>query len=1150
VKSPTQNDFQLKVSVDSLLTINLSSTGSGTHTAIYDAVIEEPSTEQRIRALEVNGNFYVTSKTGIKKISALSPYAISDAGGIRALDLNLSLDYTTTVGFLDPLKEVSYRMTWITTDINGNLIEGVPSYPATIYNPSDSTRNVFVQFIVPSTITTDYSYRIYRTSQADLGGSGDECKQVYEDRFDPSASVYNSSTRTITILDEQFDALRDSGTILYTNEFSGEGAAQANYAPPIAKDIASYQNYTFYANTQSNYQYTFTLLGQDGLSSLTNSTISSIVFSSGVSTFTFTSAHGLSATQKIALVGTVNSMDNTYTATYINTVKFSLPGDFTAIGTKWSIFTSYVTINKSTSSHNYYFVGRSDINKITVGSNGATVGGNYFNINSYDNQIPYYVWFNDTTAGTPSTDPNITNRIGLKVDYIGTGGSPDSTTAIALKIGQVLDATGDFRCTPSGADVTIETANNGYATNPTLTGLAGWTVTNLQEGFGEDSAKNYIRLSGLSSPAARIEDTAKSLCSVINRNVNEIVIANYISGTSELPGTVFLENKLVDNTSFSIIANNPTTGSMFNANLTTEQTASNESFPNRIYYSKFLQPEAVPKFNSVDVGPKDKRILRILGLRDSLFIFKEDAIYRLTGYSPASFQVILTDSSSNLVAPDSASILNNMIYALTAQGVATISESGVGVISRPIENILNKITSPAFVNYKKQCFGFGYEGDRSYILFTPFDPEDINATVAYRYNTFTQSWTSWEKEATCGLVEAGTNKIFLGAGDIDAIEVERKALTSKDYTDRQYDRLLTAYNNGFSLDNASQFSVGDAVVQTQYLSYVDFNRFVSKAKLDPSLLLSQSFSEISVGQNLRDRMNELVAELNVKDTSLKVVNLSDMDVDLLNNRINSNSHGLVNDDAVKFTGASLPNPLNSTSYFFVTNATTNNFQLTDENGTLITFTTIGSGSFTVSELYYTSNVEDFQQIQLDFNYNIDKINLSTGAFFNNYKQSEDTYEVGFLVVGVAKSVNKVTSNTTPVLFKGPVTHYKGITTNVVYSPIALGDPSITKHIRSGTLMVENYTLHNATVGYASDLSGAFEDIDFVLSGGTNWGDSIFGSVAWGGEGLAIPLRTLIPRNKQRCRYIKARFQHVNAFEKFSILGISYTFEPVSDRGYR
>ena len=134
-------------------------------------------------------------------------------------------------------------------------------------------------------------------------------------------------------------------------------------------------------------------------------------------------------------------------------------------------------------------------------------------------------------------------------------------------------------------------------------------------------------------------------------------------------------------------------------------------------FSKEQQPESVPTVNSFKIGPQDKAILRILGLRDSLFIFKEEGLYRLTGENESNFNVAFFDNSGIIIAPDSAVILNNQIYFWGVQGVSTVSETGVGVISRPIENTFNRASSENFINHATASFGVSYEADRAYILF-------------------------------------------------------------------------------------------------------------------------------------------------------------------------------------------------------------------------------------------------------------------------------------------------------------------------------------------------------------------------------------------------------------------------------------------------
>jgi hypothetical protein len=73
--------------------------------------------------------------------------------------------------------------------------------------------------------------------------------------------------------------------------------------------------------------------------------------------------------------------------------------------------------------------------------------------------------------------------------------------------------------------------------------------------------------------------------------------------------------------------------------LTDTITSDNESREARLYRSKFEEPDHVPILNYDDVGSADKAGYRIIALKDSLIILKEDGIWRLSGASESSFYI-------------------------------------------------------------------------------------------------------------------------------------------------------------------------------------------------------------------------------------------------------------------------------------------------------------------------------------------------------------------------------------------------------------------------------------------------------------------------------------------------------------------------------
>lgn len=208
--------------------------------------------------------------------------------------------------------------------------------------------------------------------------------------------------------------------------------------------------------------------------------------------------------------------------------------------------------------------------------------------------------------------------------------------------------------------------------------------------------------------------------------------------------------------------------------------------PNGLAYSDFAEPDAVPLGNYLSVGSANYPIRRILTLGDTLFIFKEDGVWILTGDSPETFSVRQFPTPAKLMAPDSVVTLGNSIYALTDQGVLQFTESGARPISRPIEGDLLPLYSGNSTMQgvlKQTAFAVAYETERELHLWLPGNSSDTYATQAYVYNYATQTWTRWTKAATCGYVLPGSDLEYLGKPTANAAYVERKTRTLADYQD-------------------------------------------------------------------------------------------------------------------------------------------------------------------------------------------------------------------------------------------------------------------------------------------------------------------------------------------------------------------------------
>lgn len=1079
--------YKNRVLRHSLDDLEFDSTGTGVWQQFAGSYSEVDS-GLRIKGIEVNGNFFFTTSSGIKKIAATSASDFStssgyvlDAGGVKAVDGYAVVNYVDP-GFLLEESKVAYRIVWGYKDANNNLILGTPSPNFVAINYSaTSSGTVDITFTIPSGITTSYFYQVYRTAVFEKGtlssvddiNPGDECYLILEDNPTDAQILAN----TVTVNDSVPEDFRRGGTLLYTNQISGEGILQANEPPPLAKDITTFKGHTFYANTKTRHRFTFSFLSLDGYVS--------------------------------------------------GTTKF--------------------IISNGTTYNEYTFRGAQEVTSVTCLTQASISDQDFFLLNSATDLLSYFVWYDKTGSSLAPTDPETEGKLPIRVDI-----STLTTAAdVALATATAIDSIGDFEASNALDVVTITNRDNGNTTDAvdSTAKPTGFIITVTTQGDGEDASSKEVLLSNKPTVAQRVDETARSLVEIINKQAGEIVNAFYLSTPDSLPGEILLESKSVTDVEFFVAVNNAAISSNFNPSLAHTRTisantianptvvttsavhsldtgnvvfiynsnstpslnglrtitklssttfsvpvnvtvagtdgtlfpitsiSSNEEAANRIYFSKFQQPEAVPILNNLDVGAKDKAILRILPLRDSLFVLKEDGVFRVSGDSGGPFGATLFDSSVITLAPDSAASVGNQIYVFTSQGIAVVSEAGVSIVSRPIEDQLLKLTIPSFANFKTATWAVGYESDRSYMVWTVSSPSDAKATQCFRYNFFTQAWTKWDIAATSGIVNFGDDKLYLGASDREYIFKERKNLDRTDYADREITSLSIGSNsvedNVVSLSSVANVNIGDVILQTQYVTLSQFNRLLKKLDLDTSLDDTDYHSSLAIekGADLTNAMTALVAKLNIDDTS--------------------------------------------TTYSF-------------------------------------SGATSFSVIQTEYNAMINTLNSSTGIFFTNYELSSGTtiYEVP--VSSIDTTFSKVTLEYAIPLLQGPISLFKGINCVVEWVPQHFGSPSTLKHIREGTLLFDNFAFTRAKLSYNSDLSRQFDTIEFPGEGIGLWGQFTWGELIWGGEGSRRPIRTLIPQQKQRCRFIGCKFEHNNAREIFALYGLSLEANDASasSRAYR
>lgn len=333
----------------------------------------------------------------------------------------------------------------------------------------------------------------------------------------------------------------------------------------------------------------------------------------------------------------------------------------------------------------------------------------------------------------------------------------------------------------------------------------------------ENVAAAEFKIDTSGTVAQNIDSTARSLVKVINGYSGTTqVYAYYLSGYQDLPGQIMIEERGFGGSAFVATSSR---GGAFSPTIPasgTSYTSTNDTAQNKIFISKVLQPEAVPLGNYVEVGSANQSILRIIALRDSCFVLKEDGIYRITGEQFSDLRVSLFDGTTSLKGLMTAVPFNNRITCFTDQTVAAISDSGVAIISRPIEFTLFRLSSSQFTAFKSVSVGIAYESDRKYILSTVSQTDDVRATQQFVYNSVTNSWTRWNLAIGCGVVSTDDNKLYYGSSDplVKYVYQERKDFTSTDYADDEFDVTIVGYS-GTTVEvvDSSQAVAGNSLVQ-------------------------------------------------------------------------------------------------------------------------------------------------------------------------------------------------------------------------------------------------------------------------------------------------------------------------------------------------
>ncbi len=427
---------------------------------------------------------------------------------------------------------------------------------------------------------------------------------------------------------------------------------------------------------------------------------------------------------------------------------------------------------------------------------------------------PAFGYYVDASVGTTNLDPVLTGiastanlRAGMKC--VGTG---IPTTARILNIASGTSVTMTVNATAT-ATVSVE-----FQDKVTIAGV------DYFGGTSNDVTKNQFLVDISGTPAQDINTTAENLIQIMNTSSsNTTIYGYYISGIEDLPGQMLFEERAIGGNSFAATS---TYGASFSPTLPSSGTtisSTNEEKQNRVLVSKNDQVEAVPTYRFFDVGSANFAIKKVVALRDGIFFFKDDGIYRLSGETFNSFTVNLVDNTVTLQVPESAVAFNNQIFFFSTQGICAATDAGVRIMSVPIEDTLLELSSDQFTNFVTTSFGVAYESARLYLFWTVTEEDDTYATQAFCYNSLTDTWTRWPLSRTCGIVNTGVNKLYMAIPDSGQIRVERKSFTTSDFADEQYSVTISSVDSSTQVTLASATNVvaGMTLIQDSRNAYIE-----------------------------------------------------------------------------------------------------------------------------------------------------------------------------------------------------------------------------------------------------------------------------------------------------------------------------------------
>lgn len=169
-----------------------------------------------------------------------------------------------------------------------------------------------------------------------------------------------------------------------------------------------------------------------------------------------------------------------------------------------------------------------------------------------------------------------------------------------------------------------------------------------------------------------------------------------------------------------------------------------------VYWSKNGQFESVPLVNFVNVGQPSSAVIGMAAAENALYIFKEDGVFSLTGFSAETGWSTQPLSDDILIHTNALTVVGGAVYAWTGRGLMEFTASSarnlsiltVGDQLRPFEDAY------LYSENRGDCYMQAFHSENELVLGLPETPSAGPLTQLYVYNPITDAWTRWTRPLT------------------------------------------------------------------------------------------------------------------------------------------------------------------------------------------------------------------------------------------------------------------------------------------------------------------------------------------------------------------------------------------------------------------